>query len=380
MLFKTNNMRFSILKFSKIINTLTIVTSISVVSCSNNDNIPIKVNGIVIEGTVKNLPVKKIYLTSAAKWDVFIDSASVDNNKFKLSLDTSQYNEPFLASICVVTAENKIEQLAVVNYNRTNKKDTFSNTGFMLILGKTELFGDYNDKLHRIAIRPNVENDLLFDSKTEYFASEKKPVFIKETIRKNPFSYFLLQKLFEYKEFYSASELKSFVQNFDKRLVNSETAQNLLKYSDYLLTKGKVLPNTLLNNFDGGKDSLFNGLTKLNMLIFWASWCGPCLLEIPQLKAIRKKYSSEILTMQSISIDEYADKWGKAVAEQQMTWRQLLPPQSDLLKIQAQFSINSVPIVIFADKDRKEIKRFVGFSENNTEEYIKFINEFLERN
>lgn len=151
---------------------------------------------MIITGHVKNIPANRIYLTDAYQWSVFLDSSRYENDKFKFTLDSSKFQTPFLASICIVNDENEIEQLAVINYKRTTLKDTFANSGFMLSWGNTKIVGDYNDRFHRVSIVPNDENDLYFDPTTEHFASNKNMTVIKETIGKNTSSYFLLNQLY----------------------------------------------------------------------------------------------------------------------------------------------------------------------------------------
>lgn len=349
-----------------------LISSLLLYSCKETQD-----TRIIIKGNVKNIPAKKVYLTNAYYGDIFLDSAKYENDRFEFVIDTTKYPETFLASICILSGKNRIEQLGVFNYKRTNAKDTFSDTGFMLSFGKTELSGDYNDKLHRVSITPNKENDLQFDLKTEYFGSRKDMKFIKETIRNNPSSYFLLQQFYQYKRLYSAKELNDILSLFDKRVQKSNTMLEFKQYCSYLTEKGAAYPNTQLTNLEGDKVLLFNDTAKINMLIFWASWCGPCRQEIPQLKTIRKMFPEQVLSMKSISIDEDANKWEKALNEENMPWQQFLIPNKDLLKIKAQFFVNAVPTIIFTDKNRKMIKRFEGFYESNITEYNNFINAHL---
>jgi len=335
---------------------------------------------ISLVGEIKNLPAKKIYLTNAYNWNIFIDSAEVTKDKFEFSVDSFKYDAPFLASVCIVIGANKIEQLLIFNYKRTNTNDTVASTGFMLRFGKNQLFGDYNEKFHRVSIIPNSENDLLFDLKTTDFGAVKNLKFIKETIEKNPCSYFLLNQLFQNRNLYSASELKDILTLFDKKLLISKTANDLVDYSNYLLPKSDIFPNSQLTNAQGENETLFKDSAEITIIIFWASWCGPCRLEIPQLKNIRKKFSPQLLSMKSISVDEEVKNWQRAVKEENMPWQQFLVPHNDLVKIKAQFTINSVPIVMFVDKNKHVLKRFSGYSDNNIMEYVDFINQYLTKN
>jgi len=332
---------------------------------------------MIIIGHVKNIPSKNVYITNAYNWDILLDSVKCENDYFQFNLDTIKFPEPFLASICIKNEMDKIEQLSIINYKMTSSKDTFSNTGFMLSLGKTEIQGDYNNKFHRVFINPNNENDLLFDQKTENFASTNDLKKVKEIVLKNSSSYFLLNKLYNYKHLYSSTELKEILLLFKKRVRYSATGLELLKYANFLIKKGLPFPNPSLSDSKNNQVFLLNDSAKLYMLVFWASWCGPCIREIPALKNIQKKFSDLSLSIKSISIDENSSNWLEAMEKQSMNWEQYLIPNNDLLKIKAQFSINSIPTTIFLDSNHIEIKRFIGYSENNIKEYNDFIKEYF---
>ena len=49
------------------------------------------------------------------------------------------------------------------------------------------------------------------------------------------------------------------------------------------------------------------------LLDFWASWCMPCLKEIPKMKEVYKKYNEKGLTIIGISLDRVKDSWSEAI-------------------------------------------------------------------
>lgn len=61
---------------------------------------------------------------------------------------------------------------------------------------------------------------------------------------------------------------------------------------------------------------------KTVLIIFWASWCGPCRREIPTLKNIYQKFNSKNFQMISVSLDSNIMRWKKAVIDEQMPWLQ----------------------------------------------------------
>ena len=131
--------------------------------------------------------------------------------------------------------------------------------------------------------------------------------------------------------------------------------------------KAKLLLNNALNNsmaspfdylnFKGGNTKLsdFNG--KYVYIDVWATWCGPCIAEIPFLKKVEEKYEGKNIAFVSISVDVQKDfeKWKKFVKDKQLGGIQLFADKnwnSDFIK---SFGINSIPRFILIDPSGKVV-------------------------
>ena len=81
--------------------------------------------------------------------------------------------------------------------------------------------------------------------------------------------------------------------------------------------------------------SLLEG-KKYALIDFWASWCGPCRKEIPNLKNLYKKYADKGFQIISISIDKKEEDWQKALKEEGLTWPNFCDREvADLYKVKA---------------------------------------------
>lgn len=94
-------------------------------------------------------------------------------------------------------------------------------------------------------------------------------------------------------------------------------------------------------------------LAKSNLLIcFWASWCGPCIKEIPIIKSIYEKYHSKGLDILSISIDNSKLYWIKSLKSLEMPWKQtILDNIKEKNEFEKFFKISFIPQIFLVTKD-----------------------------
>ena len=153
----------------------------------------------------------------------------------------------------------------------------------------------------------------------------------------------------------------------------------MIKYKTYLTEEDgeyyKQLPEEVKNSFYGrkmkeeiwpvgapgdkvadfslkGDDGTVYDLAKLTagkkyvLLDFWASWCGPCRREIPNVKRAYEQFREKGFEVVSISIDKKEDAWRKAVKEEQLVW-----PNFRSEEVANLFKVKAVPTVYPLDSD-----------------------------
>lgn len=89
-------------------------------------------------------------------------------------------------------------------------------------------------------------------------------------------------------------------------------------------------------------------------LDFWASWCGPCIADIPHLKEVYEKYHNKGLEIIGITLDESQEDWTKAIREHALPWPQLWGPES-ISEIQKVYRFGGIPYGVLIDKNGKII-------------------------
>ena len=97
---------------------------------------------------------------------------------------------------------------------------------------------------------------------------------------------------------------------------------------------------------------------KIVLLDFWASWCAPCMNEVPNLKAAYNKFKSKGFEIVSVSVDDGTDEWIEAVKDNGMNWVQLWNGEEDLANTAAsKYSITAIPATFLIDADGTIIGR-----------------------
>lgn len=87
---------------------------------------------------------------------------------------------------------------------------------------------------------------------------------------------------------------------------------------------GRPAPEISLKDMNGQSVTLSSYKGKYVLVDFWASWCGPCRQENPNVLAAYNKYKAKNFTVLGVSVDENAGAWKKAVEKDKLTWTQLL--------------------------------------------------------
>ena len=91
---------------------------------------------------------------------------------------------------------------------------------------------------------------------------------------------------------------------------------------------------------------------KVLIVDFWASWCGPCRAEHPQLKALYEKYHSLGLEILGVSLDKDKKNWTKAIVDDDLPWLQVSELTGNANEAAVRYGVESIPTNYILDAQK----------------------------
>lgn len=129
---------------------------------------------------------------------------------------------------------------------------------------------------------------------------------------------------------------------------------------------GATMPEYSATWLDGSKFELASMRDKVVLLNVWATWCGPCRYEIPELEMIHKKYEARGFAVVGVSVDESGPQAVKEfVDEQKVTYPIALDPEGKLATV---FQTSVLPTSVLIDRQGKIVwKKYEAIMPNDRE-------------
>jgi len=133
-------------------------------------------------------------------------------------------------------------------------------------------------------------------------------------------------------------------------------------------------PNFTLKSLSGKNMKLSELTGNVVLINFWASWCGPCLQEMPLLNAIHKKYEPLGFTVLGINVEENSDNARAFLADRPVDFPVLLDTSNKVSKL---FDVVAMPTTVVVDRDGKMRFLHKGYKAGDEKEYRKMVKKLV---
>jgi peroxiredoxin len=120
---------------------------------------------------------------------------------------------------------------------------------------------------------------------------------------------------------------------------------------------GQPMLNFTQNNTEGHPVRFADFKGKYIFVDFWASWCGPCRAENPNVLKAYNQYKDKNFTVIGVSLDDNGEKWKKAIKDDNMPWTQLSDLKGWKNEVSTYYGIMGIPSSLLIDPQGKIIAK-----------------------
>jgi len=349
-----------------------LVAALSVITC--------KKEGYEISGVAKGVENgKQVFLEiQNEKGPVTLDTAVVESEKFKFDGKLTEGIE--LAFVRIESLNNSMPIiLENGDINLEINKDTIQKS----IIGGTpnnEKFYEYNKSSQEIInrmlkfqeenqaklVQSQQNNDtLVYKQLMDEYSKfqDEMNLHSKEFVSKNPKAFIsvLLLENFLLRNYLTPVEIKEMYDKLDVSVRETKSGKNIKTMLDAMSSVeiGSVAPDFSAPSPDGKVISLKESMGKVTLIDFWASWCGPCRQENPNVVAMYNELHDKGLNIIGVSLDKEGDmqKWKDAIAKDGLTWNQISNLKHWKEPIAEQYNVKSIPATFLLDASGKIVAK-----------------------
>lgn len=340
----------------KVVLFLILVISLS--ACSSR-----KGNEFVISGKIDGKFEGNVYLqkNTDGKFQI-LDTAKVENGKFKfqgiiespdiyyIGIDESRFvsffNEP---------SDIKIT-FNIDSLSKPEVKGSTSDSEFRKYLksmdeyqsGQISFYTQYNEAARQGDSVKMKELDMKMED-LDKTHKENLLSFAKENPSSFVSPYIAMRHSYELE----LSELKEIMAGLDSKVKESPFSKRLAERITTLenVEVGKVAPDFTMNDPDGNPVTLSSLRGKVLLVDFWASWCGPCRRENPNVVKAYNQFKDKGFDILGVSLDKDKASWKSAIEEDKLTWTHVSDLQYWNNAVSNLYGVMAIPSNVLIDKD-----------------------------
>jgi peroxiredoxin len=336
-----------------------------------------------VKGTVGKLnSPAKVYLSYRQNKTVITDSASIKNGVFELK---GQVSNPVKAKLVLDHAGKGLQSLRTPDFVELYLEKgvvtvTSNDSAYKAVVVGPVVNADNRKLTEKLAAAKNKMKVMM----AEYYAApdekKKSKEFQDETekkynaitkeiqeiesafIRDNPNSYVSLDIIKNTGgSIPNVEVLDSLFKSLTETIRNSSSGKEFSERIDRLklISVGAIAPDFTQMTPDNQPIKLSDFKGKYVLIDFWASWCGPCRAENPNVVRVYNQYKDNGFTVLGVSLDNEKGReaWLKAISKDQLTWTQVSDLKGWYNEVAALYSVKAVPQNFLIDPAGKIIAK-----------------------
>ena len=313
----------------------------------------------VISGNVLGIEDGVIYLAESDRNGAVVDSTEVKGGKFVFNVDSA----PQLLTLR--TAEEGVAAIFTEDGKITVEGNLADDSVKAVGTPANEAFNTYNEAMKSI----NQRYTEAADTAAREAVYEEYQAFMDATIEQNMSNIFGVFLFIQNKSYeLSAAKMIESLNALSEELKNLPVVTDAIEKATRKMRiepkdEGSEFTPIYINieqpNVDGTPVSLQSVVEKKGnkyvLLDFWASWCNPCMGEMPFLKEAYAKYHKKGFEIFGVSFDSKAEAWKGAIAKQNMKWVNVSLLQSSNNTAAEEYVVESIPTNFLIDCSNGEI-------------------------
>jgi peroxiredoxin len=344
-------------------------------------------SAFTIKGKLEKIKSGTIYLSIYEDAKTLKDSTSIKDGNFKFS---GFVTSPFFATLTMPEKKDDyftfyIEPANMLVLGRADSLKLLSIKGSHVNdddkmlkerLKSVSKWESANSKIYEAAYKE--KNKQVMDSLDEVdnkILLEKRKV-VADFVKDHPASMRAAMAITENFRYYAeASDVEPLYNYLDEKIKKSPKGKEIKQMIDVYsaVAVGKQAPDISQLTPDSNQLSLSSLKGKYVLVDFWASWCGPCRRENPNIVAAYNQFKDKGFTVFGVSYDSKKDRWIKAIKDDHLDWYQVSDLQGWKNATSDQYGIKAIPSNLLLDKDGVIVAKNI-FGENLTHKLEELLN------